>query len=138
MNALTNLVDPDPHEGVVAVLLQVPPEVIGAAFEDLSHVVHLYVEDLDVHLVERDGPQDLFHRISTTRKSEPRYLNIYSIYRLYGHRIYGQIGYMVNFLPQFLVPFVNLLVKIIGYMVLLLIWSIFGWSHHGPYIRYLL
>ena len=63
---------------------------------------------------------------------------MYSIYRLYGHRIYGQIGYMVNFLPQFLVPFVNLLVKIIGYMVLLLIRSIFGWSHRGPYIRYLL
>ena len=51
------------------------------------------------------------------------------------YRVYGQIGYMVNFLPYF---WSHLLIKCIGYMVLLLIWSIFGWFHRGPYIRYLL
>ena len=56
---LAYLIDPDLHEVVVAVLLQVPPQVSRAALEDLSDVVHLDVEDLDVDLVERDGPQDL-------------------------------------------------------------------------------
>ena len=36
-----------------------PPEVLGVALEDMSHVVHLNVEDLDIDLVERNGPQDL-------------------------------------------------------------------------------
>ena len=58
-----NLVDPDLHEVVVAVLLQVPPQVSRAALKDLSDVVHLDVEDLDVDLVERDGPQDLNQRM---------------------------------------------------------------------------
>ena len=40
--------------------------------------------------------------------------------------IYGQIGYIPwSIFVTFLVPFVNLLKKIIGFMVLLLIWSIF-------------
>ena len=35
------------------------PEVTGTTLKDLSNVVHLNVEDLDVHLVERNGPQNL-------------------------------------------------------------------------------
>ena len=41
-----------------------PPEVAGAALEDLSNVVHFDVENLDVHLVERNGPQNLNYKIS--------------------------------------------------------------------------
>ena len=65
--ACSHLVDAHHHEGLVAALLQMPPEVVGAALEDLSHVVHLDVEDLDVHLVERNGPQNLNYKISIFR-----------------------------------------------------------------------
>ena len=59
-----HLIDAHSHEGLVAALLQMPPEVAGAALEDLSNVVHFDVENLDVHLVERNGPQNLNYKIS--------------------------------------------------------------------------
>ena len=59
-----HLIDAHSHEGLVAAILQIQPEVAGAALEDLSNVVHLDVEDLDVHLVERNGPQNLKNEIS--------------------------------------------------------------------------
>ena len=62
----------------------------------------------------------------TNRETPCIYVSQYSAYRLQCHWIQCQIGYSVNFISPFFVPFVNLLVKFIICSVYCLQCQFFG------------